>query len=185
MTWLNNVTLTATLTLKIPVLAAAKCLLNSALVRLIAPFYLWEECFKLSFFLSNNFSNQTHSGKMVNFTVRGVRGHGLRTTTGSWNVTMKQSLCFLRGGLFCNVWPMCCSGTTLQRVPCCDWSSCRRDARCGLPHSAAARVHNPKPQQQSSWVPHTMTWMIKPLSQLCSINVMFLLPGLHDMLFGL
>lgn len=64
---------------------------------------------------------------------------------------------------------MCCSGTTLQYVPCCDRSSDRRDAHCSHPHSAAAHLHYPQPQQQPSWVPYTstnvlMTWIIKLFS---------------------
>lgn len=45
---------------------------------------------------------------------------------------------------------MCCSGTTLQHVPCCDWCSHRWDALRSHRHGAAAPVHNPQPQQQSS-----------------------------------
>lgn len=98
--------------------------------------------------------------------------HGLRTTRG----TLKHDDKTCSNCLLCQsctilqcVTVMCCSWTTLQCVPCCDWSSYRRDALCSHRHSAAARVHNTQPQQQSSWVPYTstnllMTWIIKALS---------------------
>lgn len=78
---------------------------------------------------------------------------------------------------------MCCSGTTLQRVPCCDWSSYRWDALCSHSYGSAAYVHNPQPQQQSSWVHRTRApWA--PVKIHCDVNYVFSPPGLHDMLFG-
>ncbi len=78
--------------------------------------------------------------------------------------------------LFCHICTIlqcvtvvCCSRTTLQRVPRCGRSCYRRDALCSHRHGAATCVHNPQPQQQSSWVWHTgtnilLTRTTKPLS---------------------
>lgn len=85
-----------------------------------------------------------------------------------------------------------CSGTTPEHVPCCDWSSYRWDALCSHSHSAAADVHNPQPQQQSQWVLYKsinilqiQSVVIKQRQHFYCVYVVFVPPGLHDMLFGM
>lgn len=114
------------------------------------------------------------------------RRHGLRTTPGRWN--MMKKFCQRRTILQC-VTVMCCSGTTQRHVPCCDRSSYRWDAIRNPHHGAAAHVHSPQSQQQSSWVPHNQQnpndFYNDIIVPLCTNNVLFLPTGLHDMLFGL